>query len=156
MATNTETKGPMSQFYEFTETPIPAVVNGLALLATPVISPQISGNAQIASPASSTKGMVKNILTSSKNSTKAVGPSTKGAWLFGGAQLLGAYIISDGDMENGSGFIAAWSALYMIVSGKGSISALKYGKVWPLALSTMAVGSTVFYGKRFLTGDFKK
>lgn len=156
MASTTGNKGSVSQVYDLTATPVPALVNGLALLATPVVSPQISGNAQMTSPASSAKGVVKNILTSSKNTTKAVGPSAKAAWLFGGAQLLGAYIINDGDLENGAGFVTAWSALYMIVSGKGSISALKYGRVWPLVLSTMAVGNAALYGKRFLTSDFNK
>ncbi|KAL3229133.1 hypothetical protein RNJ44_02220 [Nakaseomyces bracarensis] len=146
----------ISKAYDLTATPIPAIVNGLALLTTPAVSPQISGNAQMTSPASSAKGIVKNILTSSKNTTKAVGPSAKAAWLFGGAQLLGAYMINDGDLENGAGFITAWSALYLIVSGKGSISALKYGKIWPFVLSTMAIGNTALYGKRFLTSDFNK
>lgn len=146
-----------AQAYQLTATPYPAVVNGLALLATPMVSPQMSATAGMTSPASSAKGVMKNVLSmpSSRNSTRTIGPSNKAAMLFGGAQLLGAYIINDGDLENGAGFVTAWSALYMIVSGKGSVKALRYGRVWPLALSTLALGNTVLYGRRFLFSDFK-
>lgn len=44
-----------AQAYQLTATPYPAVVNGLALLATPMVSPQMSATAGMTSPASSAK-----------------------------------------------------------------------------------------------------
>ncbi|SCV05383.1 LANO_0H06282g1_1 [Lachancea nothofagi CBS 11611] len=132
---------------DLSATPYLAMANSLMLLATPVVSPAVSSPIGVGQSGSS--------LTRFWSRPKFVGPSTKTALLFGGAQALGSWIIYDGDLESGSGFLGAWSALYLIVGGRGSVKALRYGRVWPLALSTLALANTAFYTKRFVSGGFK-
>ncbi|SCV00854.1 LAME_0G12442g1_1 [Lachancea meyersii CBS 8951] len=136
----------MDTLENLSTTPYLAAANSLMLLATPVVSPAV------ASPVSSTgpSSMMRFL-----SRPKYVGPSTKTALLFGSAQALGSWIIYDGDLESGSGFLGAWSALYLIVGGRGSVKALRYGRVWPLTLSAMAATSTVLYTKKFVAGGFK-
>lgn len=77
------------------------------------------------------------------------------ALLFGAAEGLGSYMVYDGDAESGSGFCAAWGSLYLIMTGKGPLKALAHGKVWPLCVSLVTLGSTTCYGSRFITGKFQ-
>ena len=133
---------------DIASTPYPALANSLMLLATPVISPAVS------SPISASSSSTKPSFGRFWSRPKFVGPSTKTALLFGAAQAVGSWIIYDGDIESGTGFLGAWSALYMIVGGRGSIKALRYGRVWPLALSAIAASNTFLYSRRFIAGGF--
>ncbi|CEP61362.1 Aim19p LALA0_S03e01156g [Lachancea lanzarotensis] len=136
----------MDTLKDLSTTPYLAAANSLMLLATPVISPAVE------SPVSSKIGSSSILRLWSR--PKFVGPSTKTSLLFGSAQALGSWIIYDGDLESGSGFLGAWSALYLIVGGRGSVKALRYGRVWPLTLSAMAATSTALYTRRFVAGGF--
>ncbi|SCU89737.1 LAFA_0E20472g1_1 [Lachancea sp. 'fantastica'] len=136
----------MDVLKDLSSTPHLAAANSLMLLATPVVSPAV------ASPVASKTGTSGIFQLWSR--PKFVGPSTKTSLLFGAAQALGSWIIYDGDLESGSGFLGAWSALYLIVGGRGSVKALRYGRVWPLTLSALAATSTALYTKRFVSGGF--
>ncbi|CAR25059.1 Loss of respiratory capacity protein 2 [Lachancea thermotolerans] len=138
-----------SDVRELSSTPYPALANSLMLLATPVVSPAANAPARQAA-----QGAGWSRFGSFWSRPKLVGPSTKTALLFGAAQAVGSWIIYDGDLESGSGFLGAWSALYLIVGGRGSISALRYGRVWPLALSAAALSNTLLYARRFISGGF--
>lgn len=137
-----------NQFYQYTATAYPAALNSLLLLATPTISPATVSPVSIAQRAGSFK------LFNALSKPKYLGPSNKTALLFGAAQALGAWIIYDGDLESGSGFLAAWSTLYLIVGGRGSVKALRYGKVWPLLISSFTGANAFMYGRRFITNGF--
>ncbi|SCW01943.1 LAFE_0E10682g1_1 [Lachancea fermentati] len=138
-------QGLLAQLTELSSTPYPALANSALLLATPVVSPAVASPTAVANGRS---------FWTSFSRPKYVGPSSKTALLFGAAQALGGWIIYDGDLESGSGFLAAWSALYLIVGGRGSVKALRYGRVWPLLLSSAAFTNTYFYGRRFIAGGF--
>lgn len=79
----------------------------------------------------------------------AVKPSRASCFTFGAANLLGAWVIYDGEPINGAGFNFAWSSLYLIVNGTASFKSLFRGKVSPLALSVLALGNAGLYGKKF-------
>lgn len=64
-------------------------------------------------------------------------------------------MIYDNDLESGTGFLAAWNTLYLLVGGRGSVKALRYGKVWPLLLTTVSAGSAALYGRRFVASGFQ-
>ncbi|SCU88633.1 LADA_0E11254g1_1 [Lachancea dasiensis] len=136
----------MDVLYNLSSTPYPAALNAAMLLATPMISPAAL------SPIGAGQSHTGIFRVWSR--PKFVGPTTKTALLFGAAQAVGSWIVYDGDVESGSGFLGAWSALYLIVGGRGSIKALRYGRVWPLALSSAALSNTVVYTKRFVSGGF--
>lgn len=150
-----ESTGPLknepkwTELYTYTTTPYPGVLNSLLLLSTPVVSPAVISPVSIAQRAGGSK--IFNLFST----PKYLGPSNKTALLFGGAQALGSWIIYDGDLESGSGFLAAWSALYLIVGGRGSVGALRYGKVWPLVLTSVSAVNAFLYSKRFISGSFK-
>lgn len=76
-------------------------------------------------------------------------PTRTSCFAFGATQALGGWIIYDGDLANGAGFTFAWSVLYLIVNGAPSFKSLFAGRVSPLALSTLALGNSVIYGKQF-------
>lgn len=136
----------LSTVYGYTLTPIPGFLNAALLLATPLVSPAMQNPANLVERAS--RFRVVNALTRPQH----LGPSKKVALLFGGANALGAWMIHDHDLESGSGFIAAWSTLYLIVGGRGSIKALKYGKFWPLVLATASGANAALYTRRFISG----
>lgn len=137
------------QLYDSTSTPFPAWAVSSMLLATPIASPAIL-SPSLVSTTSKGRASIANVFAR----PKYVGPTTKVALLFGAAQALGGWIVYDGDLESGSGFITAWSTLYLIVGGRGSIKALRYGRVWPLLLTTASLTNAVLYGKRFVSGGF--
>lgn len=132
----------------YSATAYPAALNSLMLLATPQVSPAVESPVSVAQRASTSR------LFNALSKPKYLGPSNRTAWLFGAAQGLGAWIIYDGDLESGSGFLAAWSTLYLIVGGRGSVKALRYGKVWPLLVSSVTGVNALMYGKRFIAGGF--
>ncbi|QLG72485.1 hypothetical protein HG535_0D01930 [Zygotorulaspora mrakii] len=136
------------QLFSYTDTPTPALLNCSMLLLTPIISPATVSPVSVAQRSASSR--LANMLTK----PKYLGPTKKTALLFGGAQALGAWMIHDGDLESGCGFLAAWSTLYLIVGGRGSLKSLRYGKVWPLMLSTISLGNAYLYGRRFISGGF--
>lgn len=76
-------------------------------------------------------------------------PTRASCLTFGLTNLLGGWIIYDGDVINGSGFTFAWSTLYLIVNGRSSFKSVFRGRVSPLALSLLAVGNAGIYGKKF-------
>lgn len=143
-----DTKSSWEQWYGYTSTPYPAVLNSVMLLGTPAVSPAVESPVSVAQRASS------SWFLSAFSKPKYLGPSNKSALLFGAAQALGAWMIYDGDVESGSGFLAAWSTLYLIVGGRGSVKALRYGRVWPLLVTSVTGASALLYGRRFISGDF--
>lgn len=160
MENPTDTKGPLEGvdaakeksawkgLYSYTDTPFPAILNSSMLFMTPIISPAV------VSPISVAERSVGSRIFNSFTRPKYMGPTTKVALLFGSAQALGAWMIYDGDLESGCGFISAWSSLYLIVGGRGSLKNLRYGKVWPLLLSTVSLGNAMLSGRRFISGGF--
>ncbi|AMD20514.1 HDL230Wp [Eremothecium sinecaudum] len=133
---------------QLSQSPVVPWFNSALLFFTPLISPAVEAPASIA---------LRNAsgLMSFFSRPKYFGPTAKTSILFGAAQALGGFILQDGDAESGSGFLAAWSTLYMLVGGRGSLKALRYGRVWPLLLSSISSASAVLYGRRFLTGHFE-
>ncbi|CUM67497.1 uncharacterized protein PRCAT00005196001 [Priceomyces carsonii] len=76
-------------------------------------------------------------------------PTRASCLTFGVAQMLGGWIIYDGDVSNGAGFTFAWSTLYLLVNGKSSLHSFFKGRVSPLGIGLLAVGNATIYGKRF-------
>lgn len=140
---NVDPNAPVSvQLYQYTKTPYPAWVMSAMLLATPLVYNQPKATIQ-----TTTGGTLGSVF---KNASKSkVGPSPASSLLFGGAMALGGWIIRDGDVDSGTGFITAWSTLYLIVNAKSSLNGLRYGKVWPLLLSGIAGINAYNHGKRF-------
>lgn len=139
-------KSVAQQLYDATLTPYPAWGLAAALLATPLATSQPQAvqirNAQAGS----------GYLFSAAKKRLHVGPTTVSSVLFGGAMALGGWISSQGDVESASGFITAWSSLYLIVNGRQAFNGIRYGRLWPVFLSTAALGEAYFHGKRFLYG----
>lgn len=141
----------LSDIYQWTATPYFPAVYSAAILSTPLISPAVKISTSDVAASGGTQGtLFKRLATK----TSTVGLSTKNALLFGAANALGAYMVYDDDLEDGSGFLLAWSTLYTIVNGKSSLRAVRYGRVWPLMLTSVAVGNIGMYGVRFLTSSF--
>lgn len=132
--------------YDLSKYPFLPWINSVMLMSTPKISPAVQTPSSIVAQQQS--------IFSAFTRPKYFGPSTKIALLFGVANGLGGYMIYDGDMESGSGFLAAWNALYILVGGRGSIKALKYGKAWPLLLTVTAGTNGVLYTRRFINSGF--
>ncbi|CAX40199.1 conserved hypothetical protein [Candida dubliniensis CD36] len=76
-------------------------------------------------------------------------PTRSSCFTFGGASLLGAWMMYDGDPVNASGFNFAWSVLYLMVNGKASVSNIFKGRITPLGLSGLALVNTGLYGREF-------
>ncbi|KAK6866680.1 Altered inheritance of mitochondria protein 19, mitochondrial [Candida tropicalis] len=85
-----------------------------------------------------------------RNKLDVLKPTRASCFTFGGASLLGAWMMFDGEPINASGFNFAWSTLYLIVNGKASLSSIFRGKVAPLAISGLAVFNAGLYGREFL------
>ncbi|KAH3667779.1 hypothetical protein WICMUC_005311 [Wickerhamomyces mucosus] len=132
------------QLYEYSQTPLPALLQSSLLLLTPWISSQPQSLIKQSSSGS--------LLTKSKR----IGPSTPSALLFGSALGLGSFIIHDGDLDSGSGFITAWSTLYLIVNGRSTFNGLLYGRPWPLVLTTVSGVNAYTYGHQFFFGGNKE
>lgn len=146
-----ELLSPFRWLYALTKTPYPALANAALLASTPVLSPSLKVPPVKKSPAFS----IPMSRVFSRSSTPRVGISAKTALFFSTMQAIGAYMIYDNDLENGAGFIATWSTLYLIVGGKKSFSALRYGRTWPLVLSSLSLANAVLYGQRFLATGFQ-
>lgn len=141
--TKIDTNAPLvEQFYQSSKTPYPSWAFASLLFPTPLFSKQIALN-------SSSGGYGGSKFLSK---TKTIGPSPLNSLFFGGAMALGGWIINEGDVEDGSGFITAWTSLYLLVNGTNSLKALAHGKVWPLVLSGVAGGNLYIHGKRFFFG----
>ncbi|CAI4402311.1 ALI_HP2_G0021580.mRNA.1.CDS.1 [Saccharomyces cerevisiae] len=145
-----ELLSPFRRLYALTRTPYPALANAALLTSTPVLSPSFK-----VPPTQSPALSIPMSRVFSKSSTARIGITTKTALFFSTMQAIGAYMIYDNDLENGAGFIATWSALYLIVGGKKSFSALRYGRTWPLVLSSVSLANAVLYGQRFLATGFQ-
>lgn len=141
-------EGYLKQLKQLALTPIIPWSNSAMLLATPILSPATETPSSVAIRQSS-------YILSYFSRPKYVGPSSKTALMFGAAQALSGWIIYEGDLESGCGFLAAWSTLYLIVGGRGSLKALRFGRVWPLALTAMGCANSVLYGGLFLSGQFQ-
>ncbi|CCE63913.1 hypothetical protein TPHA_0G00770 [Tetrapisispora phaffii CBS 4417] len=144
----------MTNLQELSKTPYLAGLQSIMLLTTPVISPATVSPSYVKyQPVlnASTLSTIKNYLYSAKY----IGPTNKSCYLFGAALAMGTGMLVDKDIENGSGFVSAWSALYLIASSRGSIKAVAYGKVWPLLLSGIACINSLAYGKRYVSCQFK-
>ncbi|EGW34002.1 uncharacterized protein SPAPADRAFT_133363 [Spathaspora passalidarum NRRL Y-27907] len=121
---------------QWSSTPIPALVFGGSLLlkgAFPAVTHTVSGSGG---------GGVKV-------KTAVIKPTRVSCLGFGAANLLGAWIMYDGEPVNGAGFNFAWSTLYLIVNGGASIKSIFRGKVSPAALSILALGNSSIYGRKF-------
>ncbi|CCK68202.1 Aim19p KNAG_0A05370 [Huiozyma naganishii CBS 8797] len=149
-----ESSGVLQYMYDVSKTPYPGLVNAGMLLDNPIISP--AAPLQVMAYESKSKNPLKGLGSFARTSNvQRLGISNKNALLFAAAQAAGSWMIYDNDMESGSGFLMAWSALFLLVNGKKSLNSLKYGKVWPVCLSAAALTSSLIYGKRFITGRFK-
>lgn len=133
--------------YDYSQTPYLAWLNGAMLLTTPVVSPAMQTPASVAAQNRS--------IFSAFTKPKFYGPTKTTSLMFGLANAIGGYMIYDGDLESGTGFLAAWNTLYLLVGGRGSVKALRYGKVWPLLLSTVSGSSALLYGRRFISAGFE-
>ncbi|KAH3901253.1 Aim19p SCDLUD_002742 [Saccharomycodes ludwigii] len=148
----------LRNLYDYSSTPYPAWGAAGLYLSMPIISPAITQPIAVTSSLKN-KLMGKVITPSSFNTAsegyvlKSIGPSIKNCLLFGGCLALGGYIVYDGDLESGSGFIGAWSTLYLIVNGKKSINCLKYSKFIPIVGTVFALNNALTYGRRFIMGD---
>lgn len=69
-------------------------------------------------------------------------PSRMSCAGFGGAHLLGALMLYDGDVKNGSGFLAVWGWLYGLVH---SGSYLKQPGLYPKVAGLLATASAAGY-----------
>lgn len=136
----------LAQVYTYTTTPALGLTNAALLLATPVVSPAIQNPANAVERAGGLQWVNKF------TRPEYLGPNKRTALLFGGANALGAWMIHDQDLESGAGFIAAWSTLYLIVGGRGSFRAIRYGKFWPLILTTASGFNALLYTRRFISG----
>lgn len=135
------------QLYRYSATPYPALIQSALLLVTPLVS---SPQRQSVAP-HSTAGGAGSFVSSSK--INQIGPSPLSSLLFGSAFALGSWIIYDGDVDSGSGFITAWSTLYMIVNGRGSFKGILRGKPLPLVLTGLSGANALIYGRRFFFGS---
>lgn len=158
---------PLNYIYQLSATPYPAVLQSGLLLATPYLSPQVpfqllASNKTLAEKARTieTTSWFSSSLQKGLGSfartrgIEKVGISSRSALLFGIASLGGSWMIFDNDLESGCGFTAAWSSLYLIINGKSSLTWIKFGKVWPMLISGLALENTAMYGRRYLTGGF--
>ena len=109
------------QLYQYSQTPYPSWLFAGLLLSTPLVTKQPAPKIQTTTGGGSFASFLKS---SSKN---RVGPSNASSLLFGGAMALGGWIIRDGDVESGTGFITAWSTLYLVVSARSCLTGLRYG-----------------------------
>lgn len=158
---------PLKYIYQLSATPYPVFLQSGLFLATPYLSPQIpfrllASNKTLAerSGAVTTNGWLSSSVQrglgsfARTNGIEKVGISSKSALLFGIASLAGSWMIFDDDLESGCGFTAAWSSLYLLMNGRSSLKWIKFGKLWPGFVSSVALGNTMMYGRRYLTGGF--
>lgn len=137
----------INSLYQWSQTPYLAWMNGAMLLSTPVISPATMTPASVA--------VQQQSMFAAFTKPKYFGPTKTTALMFGLANALGGYMLFDGDVESGTGFLAAWNTLYLFVGGRGSVKALRYGKIWPLLLTTVSASNAALYGRRFITAGFE-
>lgn len=147
----TQVKSTLSRLYDFTITPYVGIANAACIMASPIISPAMKLSEVAIVQQSSNRKILPGLLSKRR---AHVGLTSKNALLFGAANLVGSWMIYDDDIEDGSGFMMAWSTLFLIVNGKNSLTALKYRKTWPLLLSSLAIANLGLYGRRFISRDF--
>ncbi|ODV75823.1 Aim19p CYBJADRAFT_3347 [Cyberlindnera jadinii NRRL Y-1542] len=133
------------QLYASTTTPYPSLLFSGMLFATPLITSQPEAVTRMNADVN------RGVLFKTAKRLR-VGPTTVSSVLFGSAMALGSWIMFEGDVESGSGFITAWSSLYLIVNGRQMFNGLRYARVWPVVLSSVALGEAVLHGKRFFYG----
>ncbi|KAK6202932.1 uncharacterized protein RJT21DRAFT_23123 [Scheffersomyces amazonensis] len=79
-------------------------------------------------------------------------PTPKTCFSFGAINLLGAWLVYDGDEINGAEFNCVWSSIYLLINGKSSITSLiRGGNVTPAGISSLALFSTVIYGQSIIS-----
>ncbi|KAH3676217.1 hypothetical protein WICPIJ_009177 [Wickerhamomyces pijperi] len=139
----------LQQLYQYSSTPYPSLLQSALVLATPIISG--GPEKTLAAPHGSVGGGGSFLSSAAK--VKQIGPSPLSSLLFGSAFALGSWIIYDGDVDSGSGFITAWSSLYLIVNGRGTLKGVLRGKPWPLLLAGVSGVNALIYGRRFFFGS---
>ncbi|KAK6464399.1 hypothetical protein DFJ63DRAFT_70228 [Scheffersomyces coipomensis] len=128
------TKTINDSIYELGSSPYPAIALGSSLLFRGITyKPQLK--------ASANTNVYKQVALAMSRPTK------KTCFTFGAVNLLGAWLIYDGDEVNGAEFNAVWSSIYLLINGKSSITSLIRGRhVSPLVLSSLALFNTTIYG----------
>lgn len=135
-----------SKFSSIYKTPYPSLANATLLMLTPAISPSLTVETPIGYK--NRTSLLFNKLLGPKRAI--IGSRTPTCFLFASSQLLGSYLVTQ-DYLSGSGFCLSWSALYLLVAGKGNIHyALRYGRFWPLLLSSVASVNCIGYGSGFM------
>lgn len=137
----------LSDIYQWSQTPYLAWLNGAMLITTPVVSPATQTPVSVMAQ--------KQSMFSAFTRPRYFGPTKTLSLMFGLANAIGGFMIYDGDLESGTGFLAAWNSLYLLVGGRGSVKAMRYGKVWPLLLTTVSASSAALYGRRFVASGFQ-
>lgn len=122
----------------FSTSPLPAFVFGNLLI--------LKGAVSSFSPS--------NVTTSGGGGTTVIKPVKQlptrvSCFGFGSAQLLGAWLMYDGEPVNAAGFNFAWLTLYLIVNGRSSLKSIFHGRASPLGLSMLALTNTGIYGREF-------
>lgn len=125
---------------ELASSPYPALALGASLL--------YQGAFAVVPVTTSTSGTLGSSIKFSKALATSK-PTKPACYLFGAANLLGAYMIYDGEPVNGAGFTFAWSTLYLLVNGSAGIKSVVRGRISPLALSVLAAGNVGLYGRKF-------
>lgn len=125
---------------ELSTSPFPALLLGSSLLYKGLLS---------SPPISLPSGTSGSSLKFGRTAAIAK-PTRASCYLFGGANLLGAWLMYDGEPTNGAGFNFAWSTLYLIVNGTAGVKGLFRGRISPVALSALALGNAGIYGRKFL------
>lgn len=77
-------------------------------------------------------------------------PTRLSCFAFGTTNLLGSWIMYDGEKVNAAGFNFAWSTLYVIVNGRAGLKSTLRGHFAPMALALLATVNATIYGKIFL------
>ena len=118
--------------------PAPAWAFATALAASPAFRPVLEAPQTV----QSSSGLYKS-------APKVVSPypSTPQVALFTAFSALGGFMIYDNDPTNGSAVVGVWSLLYFMANVKKSMWNLK---LYPQALTSLALVNSVFYGGKFL------
>lgn len=128
---------------ELSVLPYPSLLLGSALMLQGI------NTVPAAAMAVNTAGQGSGSLFKFGNKIAKAGPSRLSCFMFGGANLLGSWIMYDGEKSNAAGFNFAWATLYLIVNGRSSVKSVLRGRISPLALSLLATGNAAIYGKKF-------
>lgn len=116
--------------------PYPALVFGNIL----ILKGALQSSASLAVNGSTGSTLIKS---------QKLQPTRISCFGFGATQLIGAWLMYDGEPVNAAGFNFAWLSLYLIVNGRSSFKSIFRGRVSPLGLSILALGNSVIYGGEF-------